>query len=210
MGCTNSKAENMTKRWIKDRKKDYYYKKAKAEDYRSRAAFKLKQLNEKFRLIKRGDRVLDLGAAPGGWMQVTREIVGREGFVVGVDIEHIQDFGVENLKAIRGDFTKGETVDEIKAALPKADVVISDASPDISGVWDIDHFRSVELCRSALKIAKEVLKPGGNFLVKIFQGGEAEEFFREVKKEFSYVKMTKPKASKNRSSEMYIIGKKLA
>lgn len=197
----------MTKRWIKERKREYYYKKAKKEKYRSRAAYKLKQLNRKFDLIRRGDKVLDLGAAPGGWMQVSREAAGQEGFVLGVDLDEIKDFGLENVKSIQGDFTEEEMVGRIKTLLPKADVVISDASPDISGVWDIDHFRSVELCRSALAIAREILKPGGNFLAKVFQGGGLEDFFREVKGEFSYAKRTKPRASRGRSAEVYIIGK---
>jgi 23S rRNA (uridine2552-2'-O)-methyltransferase len=197
----------MTKRWIKERKREYYYKKAKKEKYRSRAAYKLKQLNRKFDLIRRGDKVLDLGAAPGGWMQVSREAAGQEGFVLGVDLDEIKDFGLENVKGIQGDFTEEEMVGRIKTLLPKADVVISDASPDISGVWDIDHFRSVELCRSALAIAREILKPGGNFLAKVFQGGGLEDFFREVKGEFSYAKRTKPRASRGRSAEVYIIGK---
>lgn len=187
--------------------KDYYYRKAKKEKYRSRAAFKLKQLNKKFKIIKRGDVVLDIGAAPGGWIQVLREIVTEKGLVLGVDLKNIKPLKFENVKTIKGDFTKNEVIDEIKGIIPRADVVVSDASPDISGVWDIDHFRSVELSRNALSIARDILKPGGNFLVKIFQGGETEEFFREVKGTFSYTKRTKPKASRGQSSEIYIAAK---
>jgi 23S rRNA (uridine2552-2'-O)-methyltransferase len=190
-------------------KKDYYYRKAKKERYRSRAAFKLKQLNEKFRIVKKGGVVLDLGAAPGGWMQVLREIVAEEGFVLGVDLDDIKPFKFENIKAIKGDFTKDEVAGEIKKIIGSADVVVSDASPDISGVWDVDHFRSVELSRSALSIARDILKPGGNFLVKVFQGGETEDFFREVKGAFSYTKRTKPRASRDQSSEIYIVAKGL-
>lgn len=190
-------------------KKDYYYRKAKKERYRSRAAFKLKQLNEKFRIVKKGDVVLDLGAAPGGWMQVLREIVADEGLVVGVDLDDIKPFKFENIKAIKGDFTKDEVAGEIKKIIDSADAVVSDASPDISGVWDVDHFRSVELSRSALSIARDILKPGGNFLVKVFQGGETEDFFREVKGTFSYTKRTKPRASRDQSSEIYIVAKGL-
>ncbi len=188
-------------------KKDYYYRKAKKERYRSRAAFKLKQLNEKFRIVKKGGVVLDLGAAPGGWMQVLREIVAEEGLVVGVDLDDIKPFKFENIKAIKGDFTKDEVAGEIKKIIDSADAVVSDASPDISGVWDVDHFRSVELSRSALSIARDILKPGGNFLVKVFQGGETEDFFREVKGTFSYTKRTKPRASRDQSSEIYIVAK---
>ncbi len=197
----------MTRRWIKERKKDYFYRKAKAENYRSRASFKLKQLDRKFRIIKKGDRVLDLGAAPGGWMQVARERVGDEGSVLGVDIVKIQEFEYDNMEWIQGDLTKEETIDEIKRRMPSADVVISDASPDISGVWDIDHFRSVDLCKNVFKIAKDILTPGGNILIKIFQGEHTKEFYDEIRSSFSYSKITKPKASRGQSAEVYIVGK---
>ncbi len=187
--------------------KDHYYRKAKKEKYRSRASFKLKQLNKKFNIIKRGDVVLEIGAAPGGWTQVLREIVTGKGFVLGVDLKNIKPLKFENVKTIKGDFTKDEVIDEIKGIIHGADAVVSDASPDISGVWDIDHFRSVELSRGALSIARDILKPGGNFLVKVFQGAETEEFFREVKETFSYTKRTKPKASREQSSEIYIAAK---
>jgi 23S rRNA (uridine2552-2'-O)-methyltransferase len=200
----------MGKRWIRNKKKDYYYRRAKAEEYRSRAAFKLKQLNKKFRLIKKGDAVVDLGAAPGGWMQVARELVGDRGFVLGVDIARIEPFPVENIAIIRGDFTSPEVVDEIVEAVGRADVLISDASPDISGVWSIDHFRSLELAAQALELCRKVLRPGGNFLVKVFQGEGLEDFVREVRKNFGYVKVTKPRASRSKSSEVYIIGKKFS
>lgn len=197
----------MGKRWLRTRKKDYYYRKAKAEKYRSRAAFKLKQLNEKFKLIKHGARVLDLGAAPGGWTQMAREIAGADGFVLGVDIAEMKEFDFPNVKIIKGDFTRQEVFEEIAKSMPAADVVISDASPDISGVWSIDHFRSYDLCLNALKIAKKVLVPGGNLLIKMFQGEKTDEFVKELKKEFGNVKASKPKASRGESSEIYIIGK---
>lgn len=190
-------------------RKDYYYKKAKREKYRSRAAYKLKQLNGKFKIIKKGNKVLDLGAAPGGWMQVLREFVGGDGFVLGVDLNEIRPPKTDNVVTIKGDFTTPEVVEQIKEKIEKADVVVSDASPDISGVWDIDHIRSVELSRSALSLAKDVLKPGGNFLIKVFQGSEVDDYFREVKEAFNYAKRTKPKASRDKSAEIYIVGKGL-
>ncbi len=197
----------MGKRWIRDRKKDHYYKKAKAEQYRSRAAFKLKQLNKKFKLMRGGNRILDLGASPGGWTQVAGEIVGETGFVLGVDLARIEEFPSDNVRTLQGDFTKKATLSEIKELMPAADVVISDASPDISGVWDIDQFRSVELCRSVLEICRDVLKPKGNLLVKVFQGEAVNEFIAEVKDHFAYAKTTKPRASRSRSAEVYIVGK---
>ena len=188
-------------------RKDYYYKRAKQEKYRSRASYKLKQLNAKFNVVKKGETVLELGAAPGGWTQVLRESVGDEGMVLGVDLSDIKPLGLENVKTIKGDFTDPEVVAQIKETIGTADAVVSDASPDISGVWDIDHFRSVELSRAALGLAKDVLKPGGNFLIKVFQGAETDDFFKEVKKSFRYSKRTKPKASRDQSSEIYIVGK---
>ncbi len=189
---------------MREKKRDYYYRKAKAEHYRSRAAYKLKQLSEQFGLIKSGDKVLDLGAAPGGWMQMARELVGDEGLVVGVDLVEIEPLGFENALAIKGDLRSAETLAEIKRISQSYDVIISDASPDISGVWSIDHLRSIELCESALAIAQEVLKPGGNLLLKVFQGEEVQQLFGKVKGIFSLAKMTKPQASRGKSSEMYI------
>ncbi len=190
-------------------RKDYYYKRAKREKYRSRASYKLKQLNEKFKIIKKGHTVLDLGAAPGGWMQVLRELVGDEGMVLGVDLSRIMPLEFENVVTIEGDYTTPGVISRIKEKIEKADAVVSDASPDISGVWDIDHIRSVELSRSALALAKDVLKPNGNFLIKVFQGAEADDFYREVKAAFNYAKRTKPKASRDTSAEIYIVGKGL-
>ncbi|MEK6977559.1 MAG: RlmE family RNA methyltransferase [Candidatus Hydrothermarchaeota archaeon] len=197
----------MGRRWVKEKKQEYYYRKAKAEAYRSRAAYKLLQLNKKFGLIREGDRVLDLGAAPGGWMQVAGEAVGPKGLVVGVDLQGMEPFPGENIIAIRGDFTTPGTLEEIRRRIAQADVVISDASPDISGVWEIDHVRSIELCRTALAMARGILKPGGNFLAKVFQGAEVEVLLKEVKAAFTYVKMTKPQASRSQSAEMYIVAK---
>ena len=187
--------------------KDYYYKKAKKEKYRSRASYKLKQINAKYKLIKNGDKVLDLGAAPGGWTQVAREVVGSNGLVVAVDLQEIKSFENENIIILRGDFTEAKTLERIKDISQSYDVIISDASPKISGVWDIDHFRSIELCENVLKIAKEVLKPGGNLVVKVFQGSEIDNFIKKIRRSFKYVKVTKPKASRKKSSEVYVIGK---
>ncbi len=195
----------MGRRWIKEKKRDYYYRKAKEEHYRSRAAYKLKQLNERFGLMRPGDRVLDLGAAPGGWMQVARELVGDKGLVVGVDLVDIEPLGFENALTIKGDLRQAETLAAVKKVSQSYDVVISDASPDISGVWSIDHLRSVELCEGALAIASEVLKPGSNMLFKVFQGEEVQQLFGKVAGMFSATKTTKPQASRGKSSEMYIV-----
>jgi len=198
----------MGKRWVKKKKKsDHYYKKAKKEKYRSRASYKLKQLNRKFKVIGKGNRVIELGAAPGGWTQVASEVVGPRGRVLGVDLARMKPLDKGNVFILKGDFTTGETLEEMKERMEECDAVISDASPDISGVWDVDHFRSVDLCYRALEVCREFLRPGGNFLGKVFQGEAIEELRGEFKKHFGYVKLSKPKASRGRSSEIYIIGK---
>jgi len=196
----------LPKAWIKERKREYYYRKAKEEEYRSRAAYKLLQAAEKYRLIKPGHVVVDLGAAPGGWSQVSRKLVGEKGFVLGVDLEHIQSFDLPNVCTIVGDITDPHTVSEIKEVLPSpADVVISDVSPNISGIWELDQARQIDLARKSLRIALSTLKPRGNFFVKVFQGDMLNDFFKEVKQHFAFVKLIKPKASRAKSSELYIL-----
>jgi len=136
----------LPKAWLQDRKRDYYYKKAKEEKYRSRAAYKLLQAVKKYHFIMEGDVVLDLGAAPGGWVQAARKNVGSEGYVLGVDLKSIEPFEEENVRTITGDITDEETLHEILGLLPReADAVISDASPNISGVWEVDHARQMGL-----------------------------------------------------------------
>ncbi|MBS7620706.1 RlmE family RNA methyltransferase [Candidatus Bathyarchaeota archaeon] len=197
----------MPKAWIQKRKRDYYYRKAKEEKYRSRAAYKLFQAVEKYRFIKEGDVVVDLGAAPGGWIQAARKIVGTAGFVLGVDIKPIEPFSEKNIKTIIGDITEPDTTKQILEMLPrKADAVISDVSPNISGVWELDHARQIDLAQRALEIALETLNPGGNFFVKVFQGEMLNDFISMVKRHFEDVKIIKPKASMAKSSEIFILG----
>jgi len=190
------------------RRKDFFYRKAKEEGYRSRASYKLLQINQKHNVIKKGDTVVDLGAAPGGWLQVAKEISG--GFVLGVDIQSIAPLG--GVETLRGDITDPSTIESIRGMIEKtggADAVICDASPNLSGNWSLDHARSIDLCRSALDIATKILKPGGNFVVKVFQGDMFSDFLAEVKKHFSFVKVYGPQASRKESAEIYIIGKGL-
>lgn len=187
---------------MKDRQ-DYYYWKAKKEGYRSRAAYKLLQMNRTFKLIREGDLVLDLGATPGGWSQVAALLGAR---VVAVDINPMKH--LENVTFIRGDITLPETLEKIREISPDYDVVMSDASPKISGKWTIDHLRSIDLARASFSIAKEVLKPGGNFVVKVFQGEEIQKFFNELKPHFRFKKFHSPQASRKRSAEVYFIGKR--
>jgi 23S rRNA (uridine2552-2'-O)-methyltransferase len=200
----------LPKAWIQDRKRDYYYKKAKAEKYRSRATYKLSQAVTKYHFIQRGDVVVDLGAAPGGWIQAARKIVGNRGFVLGVDLKPIAPFPQEYVRTIVGDITEPETLPQILDFLPrKADVVISDASPNISGIWEVDHARQIDLANQALKLALEILRPSGNFFVKVFEGDLLNSFIKTMEKYFETVKVIKPKASRAKSSELFILAMNL-
>ncbi|HOT07554.1 MAG: Ribosomal RNA large subunit methyltransferase E [Methanosaeta sp. PtaB.Bin039] len=185
--------------------KDHYYRKAKEEGFRARSAYKLEQINGKFHLIRKGSRVVDLGAAPGGWLQVAKSISG--GQVLGVDLAEIEP--IPGVFTLVGDITDPQTTDRIMEVLGgEADVVISDAAPNLTGIWDVDHSRSIDLARSALAMAKQILKPGGNFLVKVFQGDMFIEYLNEVRREFGLVRSHSPDASRKESAEIYIIGKK--
>ncbi|MEM1552454.1 MAG: RlmE family RNA methyltransferase [Candidatus Bathyarchaeia archaeon] len=200
----------MPKAWIQERKRDHYYRKAKEEKYRSRAAYKLFQAVEKYHFIKKGNVVVDLGAAPGGWTQAARKIAGAKGFVLGVDIKPIEPFPERNIRTIICDITEPDATKQILEMLPrKADAVISDVSPNISGIWELDHARQIDLAQKALEIALETLKPGGNFFVKVFQGDMLNDFIGMVKRHFKDVKVIKPKASRAKSSEIFILGMRL-
>jgi len=197
----------LPKAWVKERKKEYYYRKAKEEKFRSRAAYKLLQAVEKQGFIKPGDVVVDLGAAPGGWTQASRRIVGSSGFVLGIDLKYMEPIILPNVNTVIGDVTDSQITKNIRELLPRsADVVISDASPNISGIWELDHARQIDLTRHSLRIATSVLKPKGNFFVKVFQGDMLNDFVKDVKQHFSFVKLVKPKASRAKSSELYVLG----
>ena len=189
------------------RRKDGYWKMAKKEGYRSRASYKLLQLNNRFHLIKKNDYVLDIGCAPGGWMQVARTLVGDLGYVLGVDIQKVDLFEEDNVEFLHKDITDPDLTDTIKKKMDSFDVVLSDVSPNITGIWDVDHYKSIELSEMALKVAVDVLRIHGNFLVKVFQGECIQQFFENVKSYFSYTKVSSPKASRKSSAEVYIIGK---
>jgi 23S rRNA (uridine2552-2'-O)-methyltransferase len=200
----------LPKAWIQERKKDFYYRKAKEEKYRSRAAYKLLQAIEKYHFIKHGNIVIDLGAAPGGWIQAARKTVGGSGYVLGVDLKLIEPFPQSNVRTITSDLTEQGTLEQISCMLPrKADAVISDASPNISGIWEVDHARQLDLAEQSLKIALETLKPSGSFFVKVFQGDLLNDFITKVKRHFEVVRVIKPKASRARSSEIFILGMRL-
>jgi 23S rRNA (uridine2552-2'-O)-methyltransferase len=191
--------------------KDKYYNKAKQEGYRARSAYKLKQLDETAGLLGEGRTVVDLGAAPGGWLQVAAERVGPSGRVVGVDrqrIDAVETSGAP-VETIRGDITEGSTVDAIRDAVGDggADVVLSDMAPNMSGEYDLDHARSVHLARQALAVALEVLGPGGDFVAKVFDGRDLEDLVSDIEPDFEYVRQVRPEASRDESSELYLVAK---
>ena len=197
----------MSKQWQSERRRDHYYKKAKSENYRSRAAFKLQQINEKFKVIRKGDIVIDLGANPGGWSQVAKELVGDNGKVLAIDLKPIER--IKGVRIFKGDARSQEAKEWLAENLEgkKADVIISDMSPNISGHYSVDHARSMELAEVAFEFAQEHLKKRGNMVIKLFDGDMTKAFVDTVKSRFQMQKRYSPKASRSSSSEIYVIGK---
>ncbi len=188
--------------------RDTYYKKAKQQGYRSRAAYKLLELQERFRIFKTGQFVVDLGAAPGGWIQVAAKLVGPSGKVIGVDLQPIEPFHHKNIIVAQADITAAETEQRIMEYLGRpADSVISDVAPKLTGIRDTDEARSLELNRTALEVAKRLLRSGGSFLIKSFVSVELRNFSAELEKQFGSVQRTRPDASRKRSSEIYFFAK---
>jgi 23S rRNA (uridine2552-2'-O)-methyltransferase len=185
-------------------RRDEYYNRAKQQGYRSRSAYKLQQLDETADLFTNESTVLDLGAAPGGWLQVAAERASA-GRVVGVDRQRIEAIG--GVETRRGDLTDEDVREELKADIGDADVVLSDMAPNMSGEYDLDHARSVHLARQALDIAREVLAPGGDLVVKVFDGRDLDGLKADIEGEFEYVRTVRPDASRDESSELYLVGK---
>ncbi len=203
----NTRGIEMGSKWQMEKHNDPYYKRAKQEDYRSRASYKLKQLDKKFKIIKEGNTVVDLGAAPGGWSQVALEKVGEEGMVVGVDLNRFKKFHEENYYGMRGDFTTPEVQEKIMKIIGgRAKVVMSDASPSLSGIKNIDQLRSIDLTNAVIGIADNILEAKGNLVMKVFQGPEYKQMLDSLKGKYRQVKTTKPPSSRKKSSEMYVVG----
>jgi 23S rRNA (uridine2552-2'-O)-methyltransferase len=193
--------------WLRRRKRDQFHRLAKQRGYRSRASFKLFQINRTYRFLARNDYVLDLGAAPGGWLQAARQAVGTGGLVVGVDKQPIESLPQTNIITITADISQDGIVDLIRQkSSGRFDVILSDLSPNVSGVWEVDHARQIELARCALRCARELLKPSGNLLVKVFQGSELREFQLEMKSSFRFLRIVKPPATRRESAELYFLG----
>ncbi len=193
--------------WMHQHVADPYVRKAKALGYRSRAAFKLAEIDAQDHVFAPGQRVVDLGAAPGGWAQVAAARVGARGRVVAVDL--LEMAPVDAVTFIRGDFTEAAVLREVERALAGegVDLVLSDMSPNLSGVAASDQARSIDLCERALEFSLAHLKPGGAFLVKAFQGVGFPEFLQRLRESFERVASRKPGASRSRSSEMYLLAR---
>lgn len=201
------KRTKTSKAWMQEHVSDLYVKRAKQEGYRSRAAFKLLELDTKDKLLMSGMTVIDLGSAPGSWSQVVVEKIGKSGHVFAIDLLEMQS--LPQVTFMRADFTEQSTVDLLKEKLTgkPVDLVISDMAPNISGVPSIDQARSMHLAELALDCTLQFLKPQGAFLVKVFQGEGFEQFLQQLRPYFKSVFIRKPKASRDRSNEVYLLGK---
>lgn len=184
---------------------DHYTDKAKKENYPARSVYKLREIQNKTRLLRPGDAVLDLGCAPGSWLLYSAEVVGEKGRVVGVDLNPV-DIGLpDHAEAMTGDvFDMDDTLREAVGA--EFDVVMSDMAPNTTGIKDVDALRSAGLCEAAIAVADEVLKPDGNFVCKIFQGAEFDSVMNTIKRKYAKQKTYKPESTRKASREIFIIG----
>jgi len=191
-------------RWLQRQLNDPYVADAKRKGYRSRAAFKLIEIDDRFHLLKRGARVVDLGAAPGGWSQVAAERVGAGGLVVAVDLAEMDPIAGVTFMLL--DFTEGDAPEAVEAALGgPVDLVLSDMAAPATGHAPTDHLRIMALCEAALDFAAGVLKPGGGFVAKVLQGGTERGLLNRLKRDFATVRHVKPPASRKDSAEMYVV-----
>lgn len=187
-----------------------YVKRAREEGYRSRAVFKLEEIQRTDRILRPGMTVVDLGAAPGGWSQLAAKILRGKGRIIALDILPMDE--IAGVEFIQGDFSSDEVLDKLKETLgeDRVQLVMSDMAPNMSGIADVDHDRSMYLVELALDFAKSHLTPGGDFLVKVFQGRSFQPFMAELRKAFGTVKVRKPPASRQRSSELYLLARNFA
>ena len=204
---SESNRSNSSQRWLTEHFNDSYVKQAKSEGYRSRSAFKLAEIQKKDRIIKANNTVLDLGAAPGGWSQYAKQVVGAKGGVIALDILAIEP--IAGVDIIKGDFTEQQTLDKLMEIVGNqpVDLVLSDMAPNISGVKSVDQAKATYLTELALDLAQNVLRKNGDFLVKVFQGTGYDEYLRMVRTSFKSVVVRKPAASRSRSREVYLLAK---
>lgn len=194
-------------RWLSEHFSDEYVKLAQAQGYRSRAVFKLKEMDEREHLFKPGLVVLDLGAAPGGWSQYAAERIGKSGKIIALDLLPVEE--IPGVVFIQGDFQEEAILAQLMAELDgrPVDVVLSDMAPNMSGNRVVDQARGMHLAELALDTVRDVLKPGGTFVAKLFQGPDVDSYVKEVRGLFAKVAVRKPKASRDRSPEVYLVGK---
>ena len=202
-----AKKKSSSHAWLKEHRDDLYVQRAQREGYRSRACYKLLELQGKDRLIRPGMTVVDLGSAPGGWSQVAAELVGHNGRVIASDILHMD--GLAGVEFIKGDFMEDAVFDQIVAAIGEipVDLVVSDMAPNMSGMSEVDQPRSMCLVELALDMSRRVLSPGGAFVTKIFQGEGFDELLKDARSSFTRVLTRKPQASRARSKEVYLVAK---
>lgn len=201
------KQSKTSRAWMREHVNDEFVKRAQKEGYRSRASYKLLEINTRDRLIQPGMRIVDLGAAPGGWSQVAAQILKGRGMILAIDL--LEMAPLPDVTFIQGDFRETAALEQMQTILGPApvDLVISDMAPNISGIDSVDQAKSMYLAELALEFTGEHLKPGGNFLVKVFQGEGFAEYIRAMREQFQQVVTRKPKASRDRSNEVYLLGK---
>lgn len=201
------KKNKISKNWVNKQRRDTYVKQSKIDGYRARSAYKLIEIDEKFKIFKGGISVIDIGAAPGSWSQYATK-VAKSGRLISIDLKEMEPIG--NTVQIHGDFTEEKTQDEIKKHINnKVDVVMSDMAVNTTGIKNIDFIQTGELCKEAMFFAKDILDVNGYFVSKIFMGGTFNEIVAEGKKYFKEVKVFKPKSSRKDSKESFIICQKL-
>ena len=202
-----TKKSKSSAQWLTDHERDEYVLRARREGYRSRASYKLLEIDEKFGLLHPGTVVVDLGAAPGGWTQIAVKKCGPKGFVVGLDLLDIDP--LEGAVLIKGDFTEEKVLDALTAVLEDrtVDLVISDMAPNLSGMKEMDQPRAIYLTELALDFACSTLKPGGALLMKCFEGSGLDELRRDIRNNFKQLSNFKPKASRGKSREIYVLGR---
>ena len=201
------KKNKISKNWVNKQRRDTYVRQSKIEGYRARSAYKLKEIDEKFRIFKGGMSVVDIGAAPGSWSQYVAKVV-KSGKIISIDLKEMEN--IENTLQIKGDFTSVDTQDQIKEYLKKKpDVVMSDMAVNTTGIKNIDSIQTGELCKEAMVFSKDVISEKGFFISKIFMGSTFNEIVALGKKIFKEVKVFKPKSSRKDSKESFIICKNL-
>ena len=185
-------------------KKDQFRKLAREEGYRSRSAYKLIQLNNSYKILRKGFAVIDIGCAPGGWLQVALNEVGRKGKVIGVDLKKVEP--LDNVFLIQDSIESDGMVNSIlKITNSKVDVVLSDLAPNVSGNWELDHARQIDLTKNAIALSRKITKKNGKLVLKVFQGDMLNELINDLKTEFKKVIIAKPTASRQVSSELYLV-----